>query len=417
MYAVGGRGGDVYEVTNLDDSGPGSFRAACEASGPRTVVFRVSGTIHGRSRINVLNPFITIAGQTAPGDGICLRGTELMVRTHDVILRYMKFRRGKDPSGDSLDIMYGADQVIVDHATVWGSDECLSNYGTTNVTIQWCMIGEGLLPHSCGGLWGPNSSYHHNLIFSNGTRNPKLAYGKAGQVWDFRNNVIYNWGYESTNGDSVGNANIVNNYYEYGPGTRPGGVRHRITSGNGWNVYAAGNYVAGYPAISADNWADGVQGTGTRSLAPFESPPITMQPAVLARQYVLAGAGAKRDAADLRLLRELQTRTCSFVGNKDGTPYPGIPDSIEQLGGWPKLTSLPAPLDGDHDGMPDQWETAHRLDPASATDRNGFTLDPDYTNLEVYLNSLVPKPERKPQPRRVPRATGRTTDSDRGVGT
>lgn len=395
MYSVGGRGGLVYEVTNLNDSGPGSFRSACEASGPRTVVFRVSGTIQALSRISVLNPYITIAGQTAPGDGICIRDAELMVRTHDVILRYMKFRRGNTSAvgGDSLDVMYGADKVMVDHCTAtWGQDENLSCYGVTNVTIQWCMIGEGLYSHSCGGLWGPDCSYHHNLIYSNGTRNPKLAYGIEGHVWDFRNNVIYNWGYESSNGDIVGNLNMVNNYYEYGPGTRPGGLQYRITSGSGWNVYADGNFVWGYPAITTDNWAGGIQGTYVRYYAPFTAPAITEQTAELAREYVVTRTGAKRDSADFRFLNEIKTRTYSFSGLKNGTLYPGIPDTMDQLGGWPTLNSLPAPADSDHDGMPDDWERAKGLSPTDANDHNGHTLDTNYTNLEVYLNSLCPDP-------------------------
>jgi hypothetical protein len=394
MYSIGGRGGVVYEVTNLNDSGTGSFREACAASGPRTVVFRVSGTIQALSRISIMNPYITIAGQTAPGDGICIRGYELMIRTHNVICRYIRVRRGA-PGGDSIDIMYGADKVIVDHCTaMWGTDECLSCYGNTNVTVQWCMIGEGLYDHSCGGLWGPNTSYHHNLIFSDGTRNPKLAYGSAGAVWDFRNNVVYNWGYESSNGDVVGNLNTVNNYYEYGPGTRPGSIQYKITSGGGWNVYAAGNYVWGYPAITADNWAGGIQGTYVRYYEPFAAPSITMQTAENARQYVVGSAGCsypRRDSTDLRFLGQMNTRTYSFAGLKNGILYPGIPDATTILD-WPTLNSTTPPTDTDHDGMPDAWEAAHGLNPANAADRNYYTLDTNYTNLEVYLNNLCPDP-------------------------
>jgi pectate lyase len=398
MYSVGGRGGVVYEVTNLNDSGTGSFRDACAASGARTVIFRVSGTIQGLSRINILNPYITIAGQTAPGDGICIRDTELMIRTHDVIVRNMRFRRGNTSAtgGDSLDIMYGSDKVVVDHCSAsWGEDEDLSCYGNTNITVQWCMVGEGLYGHSCGGLWGPISSYHHNFIYSNGTRNPKIAYGSAGNVWDFRNNFVYNWGYESSNGDAVGNLNTVNNYYEYGPGTLSGSVRYKITSGSGWNVYAAGNYVWGYPAITADNWSGGIQGTYVRSMTPFDAPAITQQSAEIARQYIIASAGAirpKRDPVDVRAVNEMLTRTYSFAGLKNGTLYPGIPDSMAMLGGWPTLNSLPAPADSDHDGMPDAWETSKGLNPNNAADRNNYTLDTNYTNLEVYLNGLCPDP-------------------------
>lgn len=395
MYSVGGRGGIVYEVTNLNDSGEGSFRAGCAEKGPRTIVFRVSGTIKAKSRINIVNPFITVAGQTAPGDGVCIRDAELMIRTHDVIVRYMKFRRGneREAKGDCLNVMSGAHDVIVDHCTcTWGTDENLSCYGATNVTIQWCMIGEGFYGHSCGGLWGPGNSYHHNLIYSNGTRNPKLAYGKDADVWDIRNNVIYNFGYQSCYGSASGNVNFVNNYYEYGPGTQDGQVRCRIAVGDGWNVYADGNFVYGCPEITADNWAGGIQGKYVKSDKPFEAAAVTIQPAKEARKYVLQSAGAKRDAADIRFLNEMKTRTYSFAGKKGNREYPGIPDSIEQVGGWPELKSQTAVADADRDGMCDEWEMQNGLSPENEEDRNGYTLDKDYTNLEVYINGLCPGP-------------------------
>jgi len=394
MYSLGGRGGVVYEVINLNDSGPGSFRAACEASGARTVVFRVSGTIVGLSRISILNPYITIAGQTAPGDGICIRGCELMIRTHNVVLRYMRFRGS---AADSLDVMYGANNVVVDHCTVtWGGDECLSAYGNTNVTIQWCMIGEGLYDHSCGGLWGSSSSYHHNLIYSDGTRNPKFAYTAGDAVADFRNNVVYNWGYQSSNAGDTGLVNMVANYYEYGPGTAGGSARYRILGDGGASlyVYATDNYVWGYPAVTADNWAGGIQATCIRSYTPFDAPAVTQQTAEVAREYVVGSAGCSypgRDSADLRFLNEMETRTYSFAGLKNGVLYPGIPDASTALD-WPTLNSLPAPTDSDHDGMPDAWETANGLNPGNAADRNYYTLNASYTNLEVYLNSLCPNP-------------------------
>ncbi len=394
MYSVGGRGGVVYEVTNLNDSGAGSFREACAASGPRTVVFRVSGTIEVLSRINVLNSYITIAGQTAPGDGICLRGGEMMVRAHNVIVRYMKFRGSP---ADSLNVMYGANNVIIDHCSIsWGGDENGSFYGNTNVTIQWCMIGEGRYDHSCGGLWGSSSTYHHNLIYSNGTRNPKFAYTEGDAAADFRNNVIYNWGYQSSNAGDVGNVNMVANYYEYGPGTGAGTAKYRILGDGGanLNIYAADNYVWGYPVITADNWAGGIQAVCVRSYVPFEAPAITQQPAELARQYVVGSAGCsypERDSTDLRFLNEMKTRTYSFAGLKNGLLYPGIPDATTTLD-WAVLNSTAAPTDADHDGMPDTWEAAKGLSSANAADRNYYTLDPNYTNLEVYLNSLCPDP-------------------------
>ncbi len=402
MHAIGGRGGDVYEVTNLSDSGPGSLREACEAKGPRTVVFRVSGTIQLKTRLNIMNPYITIAGQTAPGDGVCIRDEAMMVRTNDVIVRYMRFRignRNEKSTGDSIDVMRGSKDVIIDHCSMsWGTDEVGSFYGNTHVTVQWCMIGEGLYPHSCGGLWGPDSSYHHNLIYSNGTRNPKFAYSREDAVSDFRNNVIYNWGYQSSISGKGDNVNIVNNYYKYGPGRDPNvPLSHKIVGVvGGSNLFVAGNYVWGFPNVTADNWAGGVQGDAcVRADKPFPTPVITMQTAEEAYELVLAHAGAtmpKRDSADERVVHQVKTRTYTFTGMKDGKLYPGIPDSMKQVGDWPTLNSLPAPADSDHDGMPDAWEMAKGLDPREAADRNGHKLHSDYTNLEVYLNALASDP-------------------------
>ncbi len=395
MYAAGGRGGDVYEVTNLNDSGPGSFRAACEANGPRTVIFRISGTITAKSRINILKPNITIAGQTAPGDGICLRGAELMIRTHDVIVRYIRFRRGNQSGGDSINIMGGSSNIILDHCSIsWGQDENGSFYGNNGVTVQWCMIGEGFFPHSCGGLWGSNSSYHHNLIYSNGTRNPKFSYNREGEVIDFRNNVIYNWGYQSTiSTGKEGQINIVNNYFRYGPGRDPDDpLNSQITEAmDGVRIFANGNYVWGFSDVTSDN-RQGMRGDFVRADQPFPTVPVTTQTAERAYELVLAQAGAclpRRDSVDLRVIEQVRSRTSTFAGTKRGRQYPGIPDSMEHLGGWPELNSLPAPADSDHDGMSDAWEAAHGLDPNDPSDRNGHTLNQDYTNLEQYINSLI----------------------------
>jgi hypothetical protein len=402
MHAVGGRGGDVYEVTNLNDSGPGSLREACGAKGPRTVVFKVSGTIPLKTRLTVVNPYITIAGQTAPGDGICIRDEALMVRTHDVIIRYMRFRIGgrlEKGTGDSIGVWRGSKDVIVDHCSMsWGTDENASFYGNTNVTVQWCMIGEGLYGHSCGGLWGPDSSYHHNLIYSNGTRNPKFAYSRPDAVSDFRNNVIYNWGYQSSISGGNDSVNIVNNYYKYGPGRDPSNPLSYVIVNvvDASNLYVAGNYVWDFPLITADNWSGGVQGKGAvRMPQPFAAPAIAMQPAEEAYELVLAQAGAtmpKRDAVDERVVGQVRTRTHTFSGMKNGVKYPGIPDSMEQVGPYPELKSTPAPLDTDRDGMPDEWEKARGLDAKDPEDRNGHKLHSDYTNLEVYLNGLASDP-------------------------
>ena len=235
-YTVGGRGGKVYEVTNLNDSGEGSLREAINASGPRTVVFRVSGTIDLKSALKIKNPYITIAGQTAPGQGICIKRYPLNIDADEVIIRHIRVRLG-DETGDEADAIgcrYHKN-FILDHVSAsWSIDETMSIYHCENVTIQWCMITESLYnsnhskgAHGFGGIWGSNhSTYHHNLIAHHSSRNPRWASG-AGYN-DYRNNVIYNWGYNSCYGGEkvqVGSentynffeVNMVSNYYKPGP--------------------------------------------------------------------------------------------------------------------------------------------------------------------------------------------------------
>lgn len=229
-YTIGGRGGKVYEVTNLNDSGEGSLRAAIEAKGPRTVVFRVSGTIDLKSALNIRNPYITIAGQTAPGDGICIKRYPLNISADEVIIRYIRIRLGDEStrSDDAISARYRKN-IILDHISAsWSIDETMSIYHCENVTIQWCMITESLSQsnhtkgsHGFGGIWGSNySTYHHNLLAHHSSRNPRWASG--GGFNDYRNNVLYNWGYNSSYGGEkhqVGNpkfsditVNFVNNY-------------------------------------------------------------------------------------------------------------------------------------------------------------------------------------------------------------
>ena len=207
-YTVGGRGGDVYEVTNLNDSGEGSLRAAVEASGPRTVVFRVSGTIDLKKSLNIKKPYITIAGQTAPGDGIALKGHSLGLVADEIIVRHIRVRFG-DESGEDKDAISGRymSNIILDHVSAsWSVDECVSIYHCENITVQWCLISESMYKsnhskghHGFGGIWGSNhSTYHHNLLAHHSSRNPRFASG-CGNT-DYRNNVVYNWGYNSCYG-------------------------------------------------------------------------------------------------------------------------------------------------------------------------------------------------------------------------
>ncbi|WP_339922259.1 hypothetical protein [uncultured Cyclobacterium sp.] len=247
-YTVGGRGGKVYEVVNLNDSGKGSLREAVEAEGPRTVVFRVSGTIKLEDELRIRNPYITIAGQTAPGDGITLRAYPLMINADEVIIRYIRVRLGNESGGetDAISSRYTTN-LILDHVSAsWSIDETMSIYHGKNVTVQWCITSESLYKsnhqkgnHGFGGIWGANySTYHHNLIANHSNRNPRFGSGVGNT--DFRNNVIFNWGYESTYGGEVSqvgndksnftNINMVGNYYKAGPATAPGQITHRIVA-------------------------------------------------------------------------------------------------------------------------------------------------------------------------------------------
>ena len=408
-YTVGGRGGKVIEVTNLNASGKGSLRAALEAKGPRTVVFRVSGTIDADLKIS--NDFITVAGQTAPGDGIAIKGT-LGISANNVIIRYIRVRA--EGRGDAVSGRYNKN-LIFDHVSAsWSSDEVFSVYHGEYVTIQWCMITEACSGgHKFGGIWGNNhGTYHHNLIAHNTDRNPRIASG--GGYNDIRNNVIYNWKNESTYGAEMRQkgdrrepplefsyVNLVANYYKPGPGT-PAENLTRICSPwsrNGaadygkW--YLADNTLVGSPEVTADNWK-GVfpQYTGHIDLdrdaipglkldEPSVFMPINQQTAEEAYQAVLEYAGSSlpnRDALDARIMEEVRTGTATKGDH-------GFVKNPMMSGGWPELKSGPAPADSDHDGMPDAWEKDKGLDPNDAADGNKVASD-GYTMLEKYLNSI-----------------------------
>jgi pectate lyase len=397
-YTSGGRGGTVYEVTNLNDSGPGSLRDAVSQPN-RTVVFRVSGDIELQSALFIRESNITIAGQTAPGDGICVRDYPTIIRSaNNVIVRYMRFRLG-DRFGlksDALDIDTESQNIILDHCTMsWGVDECFTAYGNNNITVQWCIVVEGLnlAGHSMGGLWGGYTTYHHNLIHTNSTRHPKYAYTYDEDITDSRNNVIYNWGNNSAYTSPTGRVNLVNNYYKAGPAT--GTWKHRIVEAEPTKrMYITGNYVAGYPEITADNWNGGVDplngGLPIRYDVPFTVPnPIPEQSAVDAYQEIIRHVGASfptRDDADNRAIKNLVDSTGAII-NRQG-----------DVGGFPRLHSLPPLADSDHDGMPDEYETGLGLNPNDPADRNGDKNGNGYTNIEDYINGLpqvftgLPKP-------------------------
>lgn len=409
-YTIGGRGGRVIEVTNLDDAGPGSFRAAVMAAGPRTVVFRVSGTIALRSELKIREPYLTLAGETAPGDGICVKNYQVNFATQHVIMRYLRFRPG-DEMGKEQDGFGGeGDHIIIDHCSAsWSVDETFSINKASNLTVQWCMATESLYHslhkkgnHGYGGLWGgPGGSWHHNILAHHTSRNPRASGNANSGLMDYRNNVIYNWGYNSAYGGELWPRNWINNYYKAGPATDEK-VRARIflQKDPRGKMFAEGNYVHGFPAITADNWKGGIDfapdGEATeatlRVRTPYVVAPVTTHPAVEAYERVLADAGCslRRDAVDRRIVEEIRTGTARFGASYKGGGK-GIIDSQADVGGWPELRSLPAPIDTDHDGLPDDWETAHGLDPHNAAD--GALINPatGYTRLEEYLHALVLK--------------------------
>jgi hypothetical protein len=408
-YSQGGRGGWVYHVTTLEDGGPGSLRAAVEARRPRIVVFDVGGTIRLKKDLNVTNSFITIAGQTAPGDGICLRDATLGIYADHVIIRYLRCRLGdQGQAGDAISIGRGHN-IIVDHCSAgWSLDEVLScstgEPSLGDVTVQWCFITEALNPKNHGfgslirGCHGARYTYHHNLYAHNRGRNPRPgnydnrnphAADPNGLLLDFRNNVIYNWagsyaGYNADK-DSVTRLNYVGNYLVTGPNSVATGKAYR--EGSVYNhSYFAGNYYdhrlpadQGSLLLFDDNW-------NTRQIAlyrqtvPFETGPIATQEAKDAYQAVLTCGGAtlpRRDAVDRRLVEEVMTGKGR------------IRNSQAEVGGWPDLRAAAAAQDSDSDGMPDEWERQHGLNPNNATDGPQAAEAGGYTNVEEYLNSLV----------------------------
>jgi hypothetical protein len=410
-FASGGRGGRVLAVTTLADGGPGSLRAAVGETGPRTVVFRVSGTIALDSELVVREGNLTIAGQTAPGDGVCLRDAVVRLDADNVIVRHLRFRLG-DRRHSAEDAFSGNGSrrrmprtIIVDHCSMsWAVDECASFYDVRDFTMQWCFITESLNrsahpkgEHGFGGIWGGwRASFHHNLLAHNSSRNPRFHGSRYlgipdSELVDFRNNVIYNWVSTSAYGGERGNQNIVANYYKSGPATRDS-ARSMIVEpyDSLGNWYVAGNHVEGFPAVSADNWNGGVHGRfaeaqrARRRSGPFPSAGIATGTPAEAFTAVLDRGGAtrpKRDAVDARIAGEVRAGTARGPGR-------GIINSQADAGGWPVLASIPAPPDTDGDGMPDAWERGQGLDPENPADGTRAGND-GYTNLERYLNSLT----------------------------
>ena len=413
VYAQGGRGGDVYYVTNTNDNGAGSLRNGIStATGPRTIVFAVSGVIQLQSRLKVDKDYITIAGQTAPGDGICVRDYSFIISADHVIVRFLRSRLGDDggQESDAMSITSGHN-IILDHCSAsWSVDEVFScstgdPYKIDNVTVQWSVISEGLYdsihtkgPHSYGalirGCYGAKYSYHHNLFAHNNGRNPRpgnydqntYTLDPDGLQFDFRNNVVYNWGgsrpsYDGDT-DSVCRMNYVSNYFKAGPNGSYGNIYS--TGSKHFMAYYEGNYFDGgipsdqYSLVDFHSWSSSEINDWIQSV-PFSTGPIITQTALDAYADVLdhVGASLVRDPVDLRIINDVINGTGAIIDDED------------EVGGWPVYNTYNVPIDTDMDGMSDDWEIDNGLDPDDPDDRNYDRNGDGYTNLEEYLNWLA----------------------------
>lgn len=446
-YVTGGRGGKVYHVTNLNDSGTGSLRWALNQSGYKTIVFDVAGTIHLQSKLTIKDN-TTIAGQTSPG-GICIADYPVNVSGKNIIVRYMRFRLGNTyvtlDGADGWDGFGGMDSenLMIDHCSVsWSIDECCSFLGNKNTTVQWCLVSQSLVnaghskgAHGYGGNWGGSgASFHHNLLAHHGSRTPRFGPRPTTQLderMDYRNNVIYNFGGNGCYGGEAMKVNIVNNYYKPGPGSptnykgmRIAGIGIRTNSYVStypdyapalhiWGkYYVEGNKNSKFSNVENDNWTYGMYNQidasacdGTYTAATKDSirinEPIpfvytTTHSADDAYALVLQYAGAcnYRDAYDSLMVSDTHNGIASYTGNGNNAGFINSQednrpaDAGDDWSAWPALTQGKAMTDADGDGIDDNWEDTNGLDPADPTD-GAKTASNGYTNLENYLNSLV----------------------------
>lgn len=448
MYVTGGRGGKVYHVTNLNDSGTGSLRYGIEkGERPLTIVFDVAGVIALNKELKVENGNLTIAGQTAPGDGICLKNYNFRIHANNVIVRFMRFRMGDEKKNvdDALNMYSNANDlsgVIIDHCSMsWSTDECGTFYGMNDFTLQWCILSESLLnsihgkgKHGYGGIWGgTNATYHHNLLAHHYSRNPRLDHDYVSTLKGpvtLANNVIYNWGDNSTYGGESANDNndfkkynIINNYYKPGPATVSGkyrfidpwtGACSNCSTRMGTNTIVPGHfYMNGNVFSTNDDWsADNWKGTtasasviavikSASAFANSKSSSMTLHTADNAYQRVLsyAGASLKRDSVDDRVTKETKNGNYTYHGSNGGDKgFIDTQTDVQEstwVNGWPAYNATDAQKaavkDTDGDGIPDVVEDEWGLDKNNASDGAAKTIDTDgrYSNFELYLHYLV----------------------------
>jgi pectate lyase len=427
-YATGGRGGVVIKVTNLNDEGPGSFREAAIKKFPRIIIFEMDGTIHLQSKLTIAAN-ATIAGQSAPGDGICIADQSVGLGGDNIIVRYLRFRLGDkfqnkgmvNLSGD--DDAFGGNRhknIIIDHCSMsWSNDEVFSIYGGDSTTLQWNLIAEPLNysyhfetgdkdfeKHGYGGIWGgAHLSAHHNLFAHCVSRNPRFNGARLGaseEFVDFTNNVIYNWEHNSVYGGEQGKYNMVNNYYRPGPSTNKSVARRivnpTLNETRGLGVfYVNGNYVDGNENVSKyniqgidfDTKITDAQKLNAIALKPFETLAINVQDPKAAYFSILnhVGASYKRDTLDERIIQDVVQRRGKIIDVQGN--YPHGTEYEKTINAWPLLKTAATLIDKDGDGMPDDWELKMGLDPNKKDDAL-YGLSKQFTNIEMYLNSIAP---------------------------
>lgn len=425
---TGGAGGTIYVVNTLADSinpadnksVPGTLRYAVEQGEARIVIFKVAGIIHLKKPLTLTKGNITIAGQSAPGQGICIADYPLIIKSaNNVIVRFLRFRLGNESLIKDRDTDYDAisvndsKNVVLDHLSCsWSVDECVSCYGNENFTLQYCFITESLRnaghvkgAHGYGGIWGgKNATFHHNLLAHHDSRNPRFDHDYVNNQFrgpiDYLNNVVYNWGGNSTYGGESASGtrkiNMVANYYKYGPSTSQ---KNRLLNATTYctnctssgqvhpgSFYLADNFMFGDQSVTSDNWKGVVVDKNgkatiadckseTKHQVPYE---LKVQSAEEAFETVLnkAGCSRSRDAVDERIVQEVKQGTGKLI------------DNPSDVGGWPTYTGMPD-KDSDYDAIPDAWEEAHGMDPNSYADSKQQTLVSGFTNFEVYLNEIV----------------------------